>query len=99
MDQAACELLKTDAARYIWWETPDEAMRRPERVIAQVMNIGDIDDVHLLLGSIGEQPFKDVLEKSEPGWFNERSWYYWHYALGLCHPCDPIPPMPARRFS
>jgi len=36
--------LKQFAAKYIWWKTPEEAVARPERVIAQVMNIGDYDD-------------------------------------------------------
>ncbi|MCX6547009.1 MAG: hypothetical protein NTW40_03045 [Acidobacteria bacterium] len=99
MDQTASERLRQDAARYIWWETPDEAMLRPARVIAQVMNIGDLDDVQALLGSVGEGFFREVLGTAEPGWFNERSWHYWHYALGLCQPSDAVPPMPARQFN
>lgn len=27
-------------AKYIWWKTPDEAVAFPERLVAQVMNIG-----------------------------------------------------------
>jgi len=37
--------LKPLASKYIWWKTPDEAVAMPERVIAQVMNIGDYADV------------------------------------------------------
>jgi hypothetical protein len=99
MNPAANELLRQDAARYIWWETPDEAMLRPARVIAQVMDIGDLDDVHELLGSIGAKRFREVLRDAEPGWFNERSWHYWHYSLGLCQPSETVPPMPTRRFT
>jgi hypothetical protein len=99
MDQTASELLRQDAARYIWWEPPDEAMLRPTRVIAQVMDIGDLDDVHELLDSIGAERFREVLGTAEPGWFNERSWHYWHYALGLCQPSEAVPPMPTRRFA
>ena len=98
MNHAAQTLLRTDAARYIWWETPDEAMRRPPRVIAQVMNIGDLEDVQSLLQLVGGDTFRDVLAKAEPGWFNERSWHYWHFALGLCQPGDSVPPMPMRRY-
>lgn len=36
--------LKSFARKYIWWKTPDEAVALPERVIAQVMNIGDYAD-------------------------------------------------------
>ena len=98
MNHAAQILLRQDAARYIWWETPDEAMRRPPRVIAQVMNLGDMEDVQALRALVGEGAFKDVLGQAEPGWFNERSWHYWHFALGLCQPSDGVPPMPARRY-
>ena len=45
IDQAA---LKKFALKYIWWKTPDEAVDTPERVIAQVMNIGDYWDVQEL---------------------------------------------------
>jgi hypothetical protein len=99
MDPTATEILRQDAARYIWWETPDEAMLRPARVIAQVMNLGDLDDVHKLLGSVGAGSFREVLGNAEPGWFNERSWHYWHYVLGLCQPGETVPPLPARRFD
>lgn len=99
MNHAAQTLLRTDAARYIWWETPDEAMRRPHRVIAQVMNIGDLEDVQSLLQLVGGDAFRDILAKAEPGWFNERSWHYWHFALGVCQPSDSVPPMPMRRYN
>lgn len=99
MDLCASEMLRQEAARYIWWETPDEAMLRPARVIAQVMNIGDLDDVQKLLSSMGAGSFREVLRNAEPGWFNERSWHYWHYALGVCRPNETVPPLPARRFN
>jgi hypothetical protein len=37
-------LLSRLAEKYIWWKSPDEAMAMPERVIAQVMNIGEVFD-------------------------------------------------------
>ena len=37
------ELLRPMAARLIWWQPAAQALRRPERVIAQVMDIGDFD--------------------------------------------------------
>jgi hypothetical protein len=63
------------------------------------MNIGDLDDVRKLLDSMGAGSFRDVLGHAEPGWFNARSWHYWHYALGLCQPSEAVPPLPARRFG
>jgi hypothetical protein len=38
-------LLKHLPSKYVWWISPDETISSPERVIAQVMNIGDFDDV------------------------------------------------------
>jgi hypothetical protein len=98
MVPAVGDLLRRDAARYIWWEAPDEAMLRPARVIAQVMNIGDFEDARALLAAVGEASFVEVLHKAEPGWFNEKSWHYWHYVLGLCHPDEDVPAMPLRQF-
>ena len=44
------------ASKYIWWKTPDDSVAMPERVMAQVMNMGDYADVqalvHLLLNCV-----------------------------------------------
>lgn len=45
MIQISQESLKPLASKYIWWKTPEDAVVMPERVIAQVMNIGDYADV------------------------------------------------------
>jgi len=42
------------AARLIWWQPPEQALRRPERVIAQVMNIGDFDTLQQLRRRLGD---------------------------------------------
>lgn len=86
------------AAKYIWWQTPDEALARPDRVIAQVMNIGDYDDVQKLAAQLGEKRLRQVLTHAEAGQFNERSWAYWHYRLGLAE-VGHVPPLPVRKIS
>lgn len=90
--------LKHYAAKYIWWKTPDEAEKMPERVVAQVMNIGDYDDVQALAKAVGESYLREILDHTEAGVFSDKSWAYWHYRLGLCKP-DRLPPMPQRRFE
>jgi hypothetical protein len=95
LDQKA---LKRLASKYIWWKTPDEAVAMPARVVAQVMNIGDYDDVQALAHQVGDDYLRDVLEHAEIGQFNERSWVYWHYRLGLAAP-ERVPPMPTRRLA
>lgn len=92
------DALKPLAARYIWWKTPEQAVAMPERVIAQVMNIGDYADVQALAAQVGEDVLKDVLTHAQAGQFNARSWAYWHYRLGLAS-LDDVPPMPVRSFA
>lgn len=91
------ELLKHFASKYIWWETPDEAVAIPQRVIAQVMNIGDYDDIQSLAALVGNSVLCDVLRQAEAGQFDERSWMYWHYRLDLAT-IDTVPPLPVRKF-
>lgn len=98
MSQIDRDALKRLASKYIWWKTPDEAVAMPERVIAQVMNIGDYVDVQALAGQIGDEALRDVLLHAEAGQFSERSWTYWHYRLGLAG-VGHVPMLPVRRFA
>ena len=98
MGQIDSDALKRFASRYIWWKTPDEAVAMPERVIAQVMNIGDYADVQALARQVGDDMLRDVLTHAQAGQFSERSWAYWNYRLGLAS-VDQVPPMPVRRFT
>ena len=70
----------------------------PERVIAQVMNIGDYSDVQILAAQAGEEVLREVLTHAEAGQFNERSWTYWHYRLDLAD-VDQVPTLPVRKFT
>ncbi|MEE4376474.1 MAG: hypothetical protein V2J55_03050 [Candidatus Competibacteraceae bacterium] len=99
MDSATRHLLRRLAQQYVWWKSPDDALRQPKRVIAQVMNMGDYDDVLALLDQVGEDELRQVLTHAEIGQFNERSWAYWHYRLGLTQPDEAIPPLPERRLE
>jgi len=98
MIQISQESLKPFASKYIWWKTPEEAVAMPERVIAQVMNIGDHSDVQILASQVGDEALREVLAHAEAGQFNERSWAYWHYRLGLSS-VDDVPALPVRRFA
>jgi hypothetical protein len=86
------------AKKYIWWETPEKAAARPARVIAQVMNMGDFKDVQSLTEALGESHLRSIIKNAEAGQFNERSWTYWHYRLGLTEPGN-VPPMPGRKLQ
>jgi hypothetical protein len=92
------EALKPLARRYVWWQTPDAAMRTPERVIAQVMDIGDHGDTEALALCIGDAALREVLQHAQPGQFRPRSWAYWHYRLGLAQ-VGQVPPLPTRHLA
>lgn len=97
--QLRCEeALARWAKRYIWWKSVPDALRYPDRIIAQVMNIGDYDDLLELIATFGEEALREVIRHAEPGEFNGRSWAYWHYRLGMVplEASAPIPPLPTR---
>jgi hypothetical protein len=99
MTEAARSELLQDALRYIWWEKPEKAIRRPVRVVAQVMNLGDYGDVQRMVAVLGTEPLVDALRNAEPGWFTAPSWSYWCYRLGITEPGDPLPPIPRRDLA
>ncbi len=98
-DSTDRELLKHMSRKYVWWKSPEEALATPGRVIAQVMNIGDYDDVQALVSQVGDNVLREVLSLAEIGQFNDRSWAYWHYRLGLAKAGEDVPPMPTRRLG
>jgi len=77
---------------------PDEALVTSQYVFAQIMNIGDYDDVQKAAPQVVDDMLRDVLSHAETGQFNERSWPYWHYHLGLAI-LDQVPALPAREFE
>jgi len=83
-------------ARYIWWEPPEVAASAPARVIAQVMDMGTIEDIIAMERVLGLDTLREVLRSARPGWFRPASWAFWHYRLGLTDPSEPPPPMPRR---
>ena len=62
------------------------------------MNLGDYADVEELADRVGDPVLRQALSNAEAGQFNERSWAYWHYRLGLAE-MDDVPTMPARDFQ
>ncbi len=91
-------LLARLASKYIWWLTTAEAMEYPVRVVAQVMNLGEFEDVRRMVEALGEEVLRAVVNHAEAGQFNERSWHYWHFRLGLAEP-GGVPPLPVRRIE
>jgi len=90
-------IFKKMANKYIWWKTPDVAFEMPLHILAQVMTLGDYDDMQFFAKTVGDDVLRDVLKFAQAGWFTERSWAYWHYRLKLCE-VEKVPPMPIRSF-
>jgi transcriptional regulator with XRE-family HTH domain len=80
--------------RYIWWQITENEPSE-DRVIAQVMELGTLEDVHALEKEIGIESMKQVLRRARPGWFSGKSWNYWHLKLGLST-IHEVPPIPRR---
>jgi hypothetical protein len=91
-------LLQPLAARLIWWQSPEQSLRHPDRVIAQVMELGDFDSVLQLRQVLGDHRLAAVLQRAQPGWFSPRSWTYWQLKLGLAT-SGMVPPLPQRHFG
>ena len=54
------------ASRYIWWQSPEEVMSQPDRLIAQIMNLGDYADVQYMVNAIGTGPFLKLSPVRKP---------------------------------
>ncbi len=95
MDQDSLAFL---ARKYVWWKSPEDAAGQPERVIAQVMNIGDFEDIQRIEALAGTEMLTRILIEAEIGQFTPRSWSYWHYRLGIAA-VDEVPALPSRRLG
>ena len=89
-------LIKRMANRYVWWQPPEVSVKDPRRVIAQVMDVGTIEDIRALAKGVGRNTLIEVMKQARPGWFRPRSWAFWHTVLGLAT-AGRIPPIPSRR--
>lgn len=100
LDTATPEsLLRALGTKYLWWERQRIADVPSRRIVAQIMDIGDYDDIEQAVRILGFEPFIDALRNAQPGWFRPRSWSYWHLRLRLREPGEPSPPIPTRRFG
>jgi len=89
-------LVERMAQRYVWWQPSEASLADSLRVIAQVMDVGTLEDIQALAGAVGRDTMIEVLKHAQPGWFRPRSWAFWHSALGRTT-AGRIPPIPSRR--
>ena len=91
MNPSQKDFLFEAAGRYIWWQTPEEALVRPQRVLARVMDLGVWEDWIRMAELFPPDALADVLDGAEIGQFSARSWSFWH-----CRLDRELPSMPRR---
>lgn len=82
--------------KYLWWEPVGDVPHSENRILAQAMNLGTFDDIVLLEQIIGKARLVDLMRRSEPGWFSDRSWEFWRGRLSFSTG-EAIPNEPPRR--
>ncbi len=89
--------LKEMASKYRWWETSQEALLDPDRILAGVMNMGTIEDILKLRKLFDKTELLKVLQSAVIGQFNAKSWHYWYYCLTEIQ-IGQVPPLPEARI-
>ena len=82
------------AERLMWWQPAAVSLQQTSRLIAQVMVLGNWDDVQTTRRVFGNDALQEVLRETPPGIFDLRSWNYWHHVFRLL----PVPPLPQRKL-
>ena len=84
--------LRRVALKYVWWESPERAVARPERLLCQLMQLGTWEDVRWARRRFGDRAFKQALRNAPAGVLDKLSWSFWNRFFGF----DPVPPIPSR---
>jgi len=90
------DLLRRLAQRYIWWQLPEESLRSPNRILLQVMEIGDWDDCVSMITGFPNARLVEALQEGTAGTLSPKSWNFWHLRLKVGKPGNPPPLPPAR---
>ena len=93
------DFLAAMARRYVWDMSEAEAFAAPERIVRRVMDLGVLDDALALERILGRPRLATILQTSPPGAMRPRSWWFWHYRLGLADADHDPPPMPVRSYG
>lgn len=80
------------ATRYVWWQPSTWSYQHPLVFLANVMNLGCWTDIQSLRHEVSDSVLKQVLLNAPAGYFNYRSWDYWHAKFNI----SPVPAMPKR---
>ncbi|HEX3730407.1 MAG TPA: hypothetical protein VHV47_11425 [Opitutaceae bacterium] len=86
------------AKRYLRWQSLEETLERPLRLVAAIMDAGTGEECALIRRFFGPARMRRALQQADHGWFQPGPWDYWHRHLGLV-PTDGQPPEPPARAS
>jgi hypothetical protein len=87
------------AERYLWWGPVDPSGFTVDRKIAQVMHRGMYEDILRLEKLLGEDALAEVMKRSAPGWFDDRTWDFWRGRLRAFADRDIPAERPGRSFA
>ena len=82
-DPPANALLAEFDSKYMWWRPVGGGAHAPERVIAQVMNLGTYDDIRRLERQFSPGQLGEIMRHAAAGWFTPRSWEFWRGRLSV----------------
>jgi hypothetical protein len=83
------------AARIIWFEPPELALRDMSRFMAYAFRYATHDDMQKLRTKLNDDDLRAALARAPPGIIDPRSWSFWHVIMGVF----PAPPMPTRMIA
>lgn len=88
----AADVLDELARRYIWWQSPTEALAHRDRFLCQLMQFATLEDLDSARQIFGNDAFRAALRSAPPGILDARSWNFWHLFYFASSP----PPLPVR---
>lgn len=84
-------------ACYVWWESKDYIVNNdPLKIVASAMRYANDLSNFLKVCDFSKEILKESLKQAKAGWFDAKSWYFWHYKLYGSEVI--IPPLPKRDF-
>jgi hypothetical protein len=83
------------AARVIWFEPPELALRDMSRFMAYAFRYASHHDMQMLRTKLNDDDLRAALSEAPPGIIDPRSWSFWHVVLGKF----PVPPFPRREIE
>ena len=80
--------------RMLWWQVPGAPPASSKRLITQIMEYGNLEDVQAMLQHFSKAEILDALERPLAGVLTAKSWNFWHIYFG-----KDVPPLPKRELQ